>query len=63
MSQSARLGERPRACRIDDLGSAHTWTFPRTAHSRQPAYLEPPPAGLASVTRASALLRTGAPMR
>jgi hypothetical protein len=30
MSRSARLGERPRASRIDDLASTYAWVFPKT---------------------------------
>ena len=56
----ARRAPQGLASRIDDPGSAHTWTLsPRTARSRRLTRLEPPSAGLASVTRASALLRIG----
>jgi hypothetical protein len=63
MSRAPLLGERPRGSRIDDLGSTHIWACLHTGHSLWLSHPEPPPAGLASATRASALLRTSGPMR
>jgi hypothetical protein len=63
MSPLSPIGERPSASRIDDLGSAHTGAFPKTRHfggQHTPSRRRP---GLASPMRASALLRTVAPMR
>jgi hypothetical protein len=61
MRRSAPRGERPSASRIDDLGSAHTGASPQNGPFS--VIPEPPPTGIASVRRASALLRTKAPMR
>jgi hypothetical protein len=64
MSRAPLLGERPSGSRIDDLGSTHIWACLHTGHSLWLSHPEPPPpAGLASATRASALLRTSGPMR
>jgi hypothetical protein len=63
MSPLSPIRERPSASRIDDLGSAHTGAFPKTGYFGGPPTPSRRRPGLASATRASALLRTVAPMR